>query len=71
MMWDAGLDLHATTSGVGLLDEEDRVVYQKRLCNDWALILAAREPPRSSWHGIAVASTDNWYWLVDGLMDAG
>ncbi len=22
-------------------------------------------------HGVVVESTFNWYWLVDGLMDAG
>jgi transposase len=67
----AGIDLHANNSVVVVLDDEDRVLYQKRLCNELALILTALEPYRSTWHGIAVESTCNWYWLVDGLMDAG
>ena len=71
MLCYAGIDLHSTNSVVVVLDEEDRVLYQKRLRNDLALILAALEPYRATVHGIAVESTYNWYWLVDGLMDAG
>jgi transposase len=29
------------------------------------------EPLREQIQGIAVESTFNWYWLVDGLMEAG
>jgi transposase len=71
MMCDAGIDLHATNSVVGVLDEEDRVLYQKRLRNELALILTALAPYRATLQGIAVESTSNWYWLVDGLMDTG
>ena len=41
MMCYAGIDLHATNSVVVVLDEADRVLYQKRLRNDLALILSA------------------------------
>jgi len=67
----AGIDLHGTNSVVVVLDEEDRVLYQKRLRNELAGILAAFAPFRETLQGIAVESTYNWYWLVDGLMDAG
>ena len=67
----AGIDLHATNSVVVVLDDEDRVLYQKRLANELSLILTALESFRSTLQGIAVESTYNWYWLVDGLMDAG
>jgi transposase len=67
----AGIDLHATNSVVVILDDADRVLYQKCLRNDLPGILAALEPYRPRLHGIAVESTYNWYWLVDGLMDAG
>jgi hypothetical protein len=33
--------------------------------------VALLEPHREDLVGIAVESTRNWYWLVDGLMDAG
>jgi len=71
MMCYAGIDLHATNSVVVVLDAEDRVLYQKRLRNELPLILTALEPYRATLQGVAVESTYNWYWLVDGLMDTG
>jgi transposase len=67
----AGIDLHATNNVVVVLDEQDRVLYQKRLRNDLATVLTGLEPYRAVLHGVAIESTYNWYWLVDGLMDAG
>ncbi len=64
------IDLHSTNSVVSLIDEQDRVVYQKRLDNNLTVILQQLSPYRSSLEGIAVESTYNWYWLVDGLMEA-
>ena len=52
-------------------DEQDRIVYQKRLPNDLALITQQLAAYRESLEGIVVESTYNWYWLVDGLMEAG
>lgn len=66
-----GIDLHSNNSVVALLDEEDRVVYRKRLGNDAALVLDALAPYREAITGLVVESTYNWYWLVDALMDAG
>ena len=54
-----------------LIDEEDKIVYEKRLPNDLALILKELSVYRSRVEGIVVESTYNWYWLVDGLMAAG
>jgi hypothetical protein len=71
MMWYAGIDLHATNIVVVVIDAEDRVRYQKRLRNDLSQILTALEPYRATAQGIAVESTYNWYWLVDGFMDTG
>lgn len=67
----AGIDLHSTNSYVVLLDETDKVIYQKRLPNDVKLILEAFESYREQIVGIVVESTYNWYWLVDQLMEAG
>lgn len=71
MMPYAGIDLHATNSVVVVIDETDQVRYQKRLRNDLPLILAALESYRTTVQGVVVESTYNWYWLVDGLMEAG
>lgn len=66
-----GIDLHSNNSVVVVADEEDRIVFQKRLANNLNEIQAALEPYREQTVGVVVESTYNWYWLVDGLMDAG
>ncbi len=66
-----GIDLHSTNSVVAVTDENDKVVYRKRLPNDLNTILTVLEPYRGALEGLVVESTYNWYWLVDGLMDAG
>lgn len=65
------IDLHSNNSFTVLLDENDHVVYQKRLPNDLETILGQFAPYKDRIQGIAVESTFNWYWLVDGLMEAG
>lgn len=67
----SGIDLHSDNSMVVVSDEEDRIVYQRRLPNDLAGIVQALAPHREELIGVVVESTYNWYWLVDGLMDAG
>jgi transposase len=66
-----GIDLHSNNSVVMISDEADRVVYSKRLPNDLSQVLAALEPHRAELSGVVVESTFNWYWLVDGLQEAG
>ena len=66
-----GIDLHSNNSVVIVSDEEDRVVFSKRLPNDLGQIRAALEPHREDVAGVVIESTYNWYWLVDGLMDTG
>ncbi len=66
-----GIDLHSNNALTKVLDEGDRTVYSKRLPNDLGLIVSALEPYRPDLVGIAVESTFNWYWLVDGLMEWG
>lgn len=66
-----GIDLHSNNSVVVVADEEDRVVYQKRLPNNLESIETALAPYREEAVGVVVESTYNWYWLVDGLTDRG
>ncbi len=66
-----GIDLHANNSVVVVINEQDQIIYQKRLPNDLAAILEQLAPHHTEIEGVAVESTYNWYWLVDGLMDAG
>lgn len=66
-----GIDLHSNNSVVVILNEVDKVVYQKKLNNDLALILQQLSVFSNKITAIAIESTFNWYWLVDGLMEAG
>jgi transposase len=66
-----GLDLHSNNHVVVVIDKGDKRVYEKRLGNDLNLTLQALAPYRNTLQGVAVESTFNWYWLVDGLQDAG
>ena len=67
----SGIDLHANNSVVVLLNEQDQVIYQRRLANHLPEILEALAPYQADVSGVVVESTYNWYWLVDGLMEAG
>ena len=67
----SGIDLHSNNSVVLVSDEGDRVVYSRRLPNELAKVLGALEPYREELAGVVVESTYNWYWLVDGLQEAG
>jgi transposase len=67
----AAIDLHSNNSVLVILDEQDRVVYEKRLPNSLPSIVGALAPYGERVQAIAVESTFNWYWLVDGLMEAG
>ncbi len=66
-----GIDLRSTNCWVSVLLEGQRVIKEKRIGNDLHEILRFLEPFREELEGVAVESTYNWYWLVDGLMDAG
>jgi transposase len=64
-------DLHSNNHFLTIIDEQDRRLLEKRLPNDQAITLRTLEPYRAEITGIAVESTFNWYWLVDGLAEAG
>jgi transposase len=65
------IDLHSNNGVLSILDATDRVVYERRLKNNLAEVLRALDPYRMRLPVIAVESTFNWYWLADGLMEAG
>jgi transposase len=67
----AGCDLHGNNNLVGVVDEQGKRIFKKRLPNEPQLILNVLRPYKEEVVGIAVESTYNWYWLVDALMDEG
>jgi transposase len=67
----AGLDLHSRNTFIGIMDKEFKRVFAKRVSNNLPLIIKTLEPFQDQLKGLVVESTYNWYWLIDGLMDAG
>ncbi len=66
-----GMDLHSRNTYLGIIDERGNRVYRSKAANFIEVILQHLELFRRSIVGIVVESTFNWYWLVDGLMEAG
>lgn len=66
-----GIDLHSNNSVVSVVDEANHVVTEKRLPNDLEKIIGLIKPWQAELVGVVVESTFNWYWLVDGLKEAG
>lgn len=67
MVLYGGLDLHGDNVYCTLIDQTYRPVFEQRLPNDLTTVLAALAPYRERVASLAVESTYNWYWLVDGL----
>jgi len=63
----AGLDLHANNTYCAVINQSGQPVFQQRLANELPTICQALQPFQPQLHGVAVESTYNWYWLVDGL----
>lgn len=66
-----GIDLHSNNSVIAVIDDGDHIVAQKRLPNDIGKIIGFLARWRDTMAGVVVESTYNWYWLIDGLQDAG
>lgn len=52
-----GIDLHANNSVVVVIDEEDQVVFEKRIPNDLEKIVFHLNPSHSLLQGLVVEST--------------
>ncbi|MGR9117505.1 MAG: IS110 family transposase [Gammaproteobacteria bacterium] len=66
-----GIDLHSNNHVIVVIDEHDQRIEERRIDNDLMHTLSVLNPYQDQLAGIAVESTFNWYWLVDGLQDAG
>jgi transposase len=66
-----GIDLHSRISWLVILDGATKVALETKLGNELLDFLRVLEPYREELAGLAVESTPNWYWLVDGLQNAG
>ena len=67
----AGMDLHSNNVVIGIVDlEGKRIVHQKLEC-DLSKVAEFLKPYKKRLEKVAVESTYNWYWLVDGLSGQG
>ena len=70
MRFYSGMDLSARTCQVCVVDEDLKVCVQEKIPNDLDRVITVIEPYKEALE-IVVESTFNWYWLVDGLQEAG
>jgi transposase len=66
-----GIDLHSNNNVVVVIDDHDQIIFQRRLPNQLSIVLDQLSVYRAELKGVVVESTYNWYWLVDGLIEAG
>lgn len=66
-----GLDLHSNNVVAVMIDDSERWVLKRKFLTNLPDILSALEPYKDTIFEIGVEATYNWYWLVDGLMEAG
>src|SRR6185436_18630951 len=67
----AGIDLHSNNLMLALVDQNGGRIFHKKLRCELPHIDQCLLPYRDRIETIAVESTFNWYWLVDGLQDLG
>lgn len=66
-----GIDRHSNNALCGLMDDKGKRIRHRKLPCHLPSILEVIEPYKAQIAQLAVESTYNWYWLVDGLEDAG
>ena len=70
MAFYCGIDLSARTSHLCIIDEDVSVVVDKKVRNELPRIIDLLEPYKDTLQTV-VEATFNWYWLIDGLQEAG
>jgi len=67
----AGIDLHSNNLTIGVINQDGKRVAHRKLDCDFGAVLGFLKPFKPQLQSMAVESTFNWYWLVDGLRQAG
>ncbi len=63
----AGIDLHSNNLMIGIVDQDGQRLKHQKLDCDLGQVDGFLKPFKRRLQSIAVESTYNWYWLVDGL----
>jgi len=67
----AGIDLHGNNLVIGVIDEKGKRLNHRKLQCDLKEVVEFLQPFKPQLKSMAVESTFNWYWLVDGLRAHG
>jgi transposase len=67
----AGIDLHGNNVMIGVMNQEGKRIAHQKLGCDLKEVTEFLEPMKSQLQSMAVESTFNWYWLLDGLRERG
>jgi transposase len=63
----AGIDLHGNNLVIGVMNQDGKRIAHRKLDCELDQVLAFLKPMKPRLQSMAVESTFNWYWLVDGL----
>jgi len=63
----AGIDLHSNNLMIGIVDQDGKRLKHQKLDCDLQQVVQFLKPFQQRFKSLAVESTSNWYWLVDGL----
>src|SRR5215471_19231327 len=67
----AGINLHSNNLVIGIMDIEGQRVASRKLPCELGEVTKYLSPFKDRLERVAVESTYNWYWLVDGLRAQG
>jgi len=67
----AGIDLHSNNLVIGVMNQDGKRIAHRKLDCELDQVLAFLQPMKPRLQSMAVESTFNWYWLVDGLHAQG
>ena len=71
MIYYGAADVHSNNTCIGVIDENGKKVFLKKVLNYPKLILNELEPFKQNLKGMVVESTYNWYWIVDVMEENG
>lgn len=67
----AGMDLHSNNVMAAIVDQEGKRLVHRKLECSITKVAQFLAPYKEQLETVAVESTYNWYWLVDGLVQEG
>jgi transposase len=63
----AGIDLHSNNLVIGVINQDGKRIVHRTLDCELKQVTEFLQPFKAQLQSMAVESTFNWYWLVDGL----